>query len=330
MSRYSWTTFLLIFFLLGCSKGPRLRGESRFLLGTVVEITVGKESSEKAQRAIKAAFPRIKRIENLMSIYKEGSEVSSLNREAGKSALKVSPEVFEVIKKSLYYSEISEGAFDITVGVLEEAWGFEDKEYRLPPAEELRRDLRLVNYKDILLDEERETIRFRKKGMKIDLGGVAKGYAVEEAIKELRKEGVRKALVNAGGDIQGMGEREWKIGLKHPLKKGEILTTLKLRNQAVATSGDYEKFFFKEGRRYHHLIDPRTGKPAQGSMSVTILAPGATIADILATAVFVLGPSKGMELIEKLENVEGIIVTSEREIKISSGLKGRIKSGFLG
>jgi thiamine biosynthesis lipoprotein len=309
----------LIFFLSACSKSPYQ--ESRFLLGTVVKITVREESSEKAQRAVEAAFQRIREIESLMSIYKEGSEASSLNRKAGKEAVKVSPEVFKVIKKSLRYSEITEGAFDITLGILGESWGFKDKKYRLPQEEEVRKGLRLVNYKDILLDEERGTIRFRKKGMRIDLGGVAKGYAVEEAIKELRKEEIRKALVNAGGDIQGMGEREWKIGLKHPRKKGETLATLKLKNQAVATSGDYEKFFFKGERRYHHLLDPQTGKPAQGSISVTILAPGATIADILATAVFVLGPSKGMELIEKLEDTEGIIVTPENEVKVSSGLE---------
>jgi thiamine biosynthesis lipoprotein len=184
----NWAAFLLFFFLIGCSKAPYR--ESHFLLGTVVEITIREESSEKAQRAAKVAFQRVKEIENLMSIYKEGSEVSSLNQKAGESAVKVSPQVFEVIKKSLHYSEITEGAFDITVGILEESWRFKDREERLPQEEEIKRDLLLVNYKDILASEERETIRFRKKGMKIDLGGVAKGYAVESAIKELKRQGI--------------------------------------------------------------------------------------------------------------------------------------------
>lgn len=258
MLRYSWLASLLIFFLLGCSKAPYR--ESRFLLGTIVEITIAEESAPRARRAAETAFQRIKRIEDLMSIYREDSEVSSLNREAGKEAQKVSPELFALVKKSLQYSEITEGAFDITVGLLEKTWGFENKEFRLPRGEELERDLLLVNYKDVLIDEERESIRLAKEGMKIDLGGVAKGYAVEEALKELKKSGINEALVNAGGDIQGMGQREWKVGLKHPRKRGEILTILKLRNQAVATSGDYEKFFLREGKRYHHLIDPRTAR----------------------------------------------------------------------
>ena len=173
----------------------------------------------------------------------------------------------------------------------------------------------LVNYRSIILDKKDQTVKFKRKGMAINLGGVAKGYALDRAIKVLKERKVKEALINAGGDIKIMGKRDWKIGLQHPRKEDEVLAVIKLKDQAIATSGDYQRYFIKKGKRYHHIINPETGYPANKCMSVTIIGPNAIQTDILATGVFILGPEKGMELIEILENVEGIIVDVQGKIR---------------
>ena len=183
----------------------------------------------------------------------------------------------------------------------------------------------MVNYKNIILDERNQTVEFKKKSMALDLGAIAKGYALDRAIKVLQGRGVKEALINVGGDVRVMGERVWKIGLQHPRKEKEVLAVIRLKDQAIATSGDYQRYFIEEGKRYHHIINPKTGYPAQKCMGVTIFAPQATQADILATGIFILGPETGMKLIEFLEGVEGIIIDSQGKILLSSNLKGRLQ-----
>lgn len=317
-------------FLAGCQKPP-IR-ETRLLLGTTVQITVkGKEEAE-ARKAIELAFKEIERIENLMSKYREGSEISILNREGAKRPVKVSEDTLRVIRESIRVGELTDGAFDITISPLMELWGFSKKEGHLPGEEELREARGLVNYGRISLNEEEGTIRFEKEGMKIDLGGAAKGYGVDRAADVLRENGISRAIVNAGGDMYLLGkplDRDfWQVGLKHPRREGEILGLIKVRDEAVATSGDYQKYFILQGKRFCHIINPVTGRPVQSTLSVTVIAREAMRADALATALFVLGSERGLKLASCLEGVEAIIVreddSGEMAISMTDGLRDRV------
>ena len=272
-----------------------------------------------------AAFDEMKRIEKLMNVHDPESEISRVNKLADKPPVKVSKEIFMVLKEALEYSRLTSGTFDVSIRPLSRLWGEKGKLKEVPEAREIEKKLPLVNYKNIILNERNQTIEFERKRMAIDLGGVAKGYAVDQAIEVLKKRGIEAALINAGGDIRVMGKRAWKVGLQHPRKGNEVLAVIRLKDQAIATSGDYQRYFIKEGKRYHHIINPETGYPAIECMSVTIIASQAIQADILATSIFILGSEKGMELIESLEGVEGIIIDAQGEILFSSGLKGKLQ-----
>ncbi len=260
-----------------------------------------------------------------MDVHDPESEISRVNRLASKEPVKISEEVYQVLKEALRYSRLTSGAFDVSIRPLSALWGEKGKLKEVPEVEEIKKRLALVNYKNIILDERDQTIEFKGEGMALDLGGIAKGYALDYTIRVLKRRGIKEALINAGGDIRVIGEKSWKIGLQHPRKEEEVLAVIELKDQAVATSGDYQRYFIKEGKRYHHIINPETGYPADRCMSVTIIGPSATQTDILATGVFVLGPEEGMELIESLEGVEGIIINSQGKILLSSGLKGKLQ-----
>lgn len=291
---------------------------TEMIMGTLVEIT----AIPANEKAIKEAFNEMRRMDALMNIYKEESEVSILNRE-GK--IRVSKETLEVIKKSIEFSKLTGGAFDITCGPLVNLWKRANKKKKLPTAEQIKEAVSLVGYKKLAL--EGSWIRFKEKGMQIDLGGIAKGYAVDKAIEALKKNGVKQALVNAGGDLYALGKasqgEKWRIGIQHPRQEGKILTIIKVKDEAVATSGDYQRYFMLKGKRFAHIVNPMTGWTVQDvPMSVTIIAPDATSADALATGVFVLGPEKGMKLIESLSGIEGMIVSEEMKTVTSSGWGG--------
>ncbi|MBC7189064.1 FAD:protein FMN transferase [Candidatus Aerophobetes bacterium] len=286
---------------------------TRLLMSTTVTII-----AEASVDDIEAAFERIREIELMMNHYNPDSQISLLNR---KGKLKVSPEVREVLLRSIYFSKVTQGAFDVTVGPLVRLWQKMGREGRLPTSEEIETALSLVGYEKIKI--EKEFIFLEKKGMLIDLGGIAKGYAVDEAIEVLKKRGVKNALVEAGGDLYCMGEGsqgKWRIGVQHPRKMGRIVEVIGLKDKAVATSGDYYRFFFIKGERHSHIVNPGTGMTVQENpMSVSIIAPTCTDADALATGVFVLGPEKGIKLIESLKDVEGMIIGKEMKVIKSSG-----------
>lgn len=308
--------------------------QTRLYMGTFVEITVYGKDTHACQRAIDAAFDELEKAENSFSKYMSNSEVSLINKLASQRAVKVSPEVFEVISISQDISKLSDGAFDITVGSLMNIWDLARKIRRVPNREELHGALEVANYDEVILDTSEQTVNFRKAGVQIDLGGIAKGYAVDKAVDALRRYGISSALVNAGGDIFALGsppsEDCWKVGLQHPRNRDEIVTILELTNQAVVTSGDYENCFFIGDRRYCHIIDPRTGEPVQGMLSTTVIAPSASEADALATAVFVLGLKEGMSFIEGLNQIEGVIIAEDKssldnmKIAVSSGLEAKL------
>ncbi|MBI3583663.1 MAG: FAD:protein FMN transferase [Nitrospinae bacterium] len=295
--------------------------ETRLLMGTVVEVIVIGDKEDVARKSIADGFYAMERVDRLMSNFKEDSDISRINKGAGSKAVVVDIDVVEVIKKSIYYSEISDGAFDITIGGVEELYNFEDKG-RIPEKGKFKNSVSLIGYKNIIINGN--TVHLAKKGMKLDLGGIAKGYAIDKGIDAIRKNGVADALVNAGGDIRAIGESEngqWKVGVLHPRENGKLKDTLLLKNLSVATSGDYRKYFISGGKRYHHILNPSTGLPTEGVQSVTIIAPFAVDSDALATAVFVLGKKKGMEMIERLKDVEGIIIDSDGLAIYSSGVK---------
>jgi thiamine biosynthesis lipoprotein len=282
-------------------------------MGTVVAITVVHEKPEDAEAAIGEAFEEIKRIERLMSVRDEASEIYALNR-GGTDWVKLSPEVLYVLETAQYYSNLSGGAFDVTVQPLMELWMEKTRERgQMPIADELSEALELVGWNNLILDRDNTRARFIQYGMGVTLGGIAQGYGVDRAIEILMERGMDSALVEIGGDIRVFGTKNWRIAVQHPRANGQWLEVIELKDGAIVTSGDYAKYFFLGGRRVHHLIDPRTGYPADKSISVTIIADNAIAADALSTAVFVLGPKEGAELLSSL-GVQGLIVAPDGEV----------------
>jgi thiamine biosynthesis lipoprotein len=262
-------------------------------MGTFIQVI----SPDKEAAGI--VFSEIQRIESLLSKYKEDSEVVRLNR-SGK--LKVSPETFYIIKKSREFWELTGGAFDITVGPLADIWGFASKEYTLPQDAQIQDALMLVGSDKIILHEADSVVEFNIPGMKIDLGAIAKGYALDCAAEKLKEKNIKSCLINAGGQVSCLGDKfgkPWRIAVKGPRGKG-VAGYLELKGGSAATSGDYEQYFVKGNKRYGHIFDPRTGYPAQAQVSsVTVVAASGLTADALSTAIFVLGKDKAQELMKK-------------------------------
>ncbi|MFZ5800218.1 MAG: FAD:protein FMN transferase [Candidatus Omnitrophota bacterium] len=263
-------------------------------------------------RAAKIAFSEIKRLEKLLNRFDPNSEVGQLNR-LGK--LKVSGDTLKVIKKSRLAFNKSSGAFDITVAPSVEVWRQAKQNNKLPDARAIRTARDLINSQNLLIDENNRIVSFVKPKMQIDLGGIAKGYAVDCAIKKLQEAGVKSALVNLGGNMYALGSRagkSWKIGIRHPRQKRKLMGEIFLTDRGVSTSGDYEQYFTLQGRRYSHIINPKTGSPVDNEVvSVTVLAPDAATADFLSTAILVLGKAKGRKLAESFPNTQAVIISRD-------------------
>ncbi|MFA4888856.1 MAG: FAD:protein FMN transferase, partial [Candidatus Omnitrophota bacterium] len=289
---------LLVFISLTGCQNRQLYKDNRVLMGTFVEVV------SPDARAGEIVFGEIKRIEGLLSKYGPQSEVSKLN---ALGELKVSPETFYIIKKSKEFSQASAGAFDITVAPLVGLWGFTDKKFRVPSEEEIKNILPLVGADKIVLQEDDSVVKFILSRMKIDLGAIAKGFALDCAAQKLKAAGIDSCLVNAGGQILAIGkkfQRPWVVAIKAPRSRG-IAGKLELVDKSISTSGDYQQYFQKGSKRYAHILDPKTGYPADsGVISVTVVAPDGLTADALSTAIFVLGEAKGRELAKKFAGVK--------------------------
>jgi len=296
---------------------------SRLLMGTVVEIEASGKDAERLDRTVTEAFNEMERIEGLMSPRRPDSDVARLS--LSPAGTEVSPETAEVIDLGLDVSAASDGAFDMTLGRLKDLWGIETESPRVPSPTEIREALAGCGRQALRLEGTR-VIKTDPK-VAVDLGGIAKGYAIDRAIAVLRQGGVEIASVNAGGDIRLLGDkgRPWRIGIRHPRDPDGLTATLILGETAVVTSGDYERFFEADGVRYHHLFDPRTGTPASLSRSATVVAKTAVQADALSTAAFVLGPEAGLKLLEDTPEVEGLIVGADGAAVLTTGLKGRVE-----
>ncbi|MBX3230549.1 MAG: FAD:protein FMN transferase [Labilithrix sp.] len=297
---------------------------------TFVAFTTPKVDATRARTAFEAALTEIKRVEDLMTTWRD-SEVSRINAAAGKAPVKVGDETFTVIKESVRTSEISEGTFDITFHTLHGLWKFDEDLVAKPPLEsEVKARLPFVGFRNIVLDPQAKTVMLTKKETQIGLGGIAKGYAVDMAVKVLLQAGLESFFVQAGGDLYARGKKpdgsEWQAGIRDPRgKEGSFFARLSLSDRAFSTAGDYERAYIHEGKRYHHIIDPRTGQPATACRSVTIWAPSALLADEIDDAVFILGPEKGMKLVESLDGVGAVIVDAKNNVGISKRLQGKIE-----
>lgn len=290
-----------LFTLTGCQPKPLFK-ETRVLMGTFFEVT------SPDSNAIRIAFEEIRRIDDLLSKYKPQSEVSRLNA-LGK--LKVSKDTFFIIKRSVEFWKLSGAAFDITVAPLITLWGFTDKKYTVPSAEQIKNTLRLVGSDKIILNEADNMIEFSVSGMKIDLGAIAKGYALDCAAKKLKENNIKSCLINAGGQVYCLGDKfgnPWRIAVKDPRHDG-VIDYLELKDRSASTSGDYEQYFIKDSKRYSHILDPKTGYPVNsGIISVTVIASDGLTADALSTAIFVLGKEKGEILAAKIPDSEVKII----------------------
>ncbi len=329
MTRVCVGLWFFLILLVGCEpRGPEIVKRTQFVMGTLVEITVVAEDNQTTANAITQAFHEMQRVEKLMSRSMEGSEVRRINRAAGERPVEVSRDLLWVVRVAMEISRLSEGAFDITVGNLVSLWTRCWKESRIPSEQEVAAVLRGVGYRGLDVDETKKTLFLKKKGMELTLGAIAKGYAVDQAFRGLQDRGLKNIIVNAGGDLRTGGTKLgalWVVGIQDARDKSKIMVRMRVTDAAVATSGDYERYFMKNGVRYHHILDPRTGFPSTRCRSVTVLCDELIRADSLATAVFVLGPEQGVSLVEKLPNTETLIVDGNGQIVKSSGMGERVR-----
>lgn len=287
-------------------------------MDTFSEISLYSSDRSHALNAMKEAFREMERIEKIFSKFDEKSEVSKINRLAGKEEIIVSLELFKIIERSIYYSKISGGSFDITVASLIDVWDIARKNNSIPDLETIEKALKHVGYKNIVLDEKKQSIRFLDSATKIDLGGIAKGYAVDRAKEILLSYGIENVLINIGGNIFTLGspsgKKSWQIGIQHPRNKNDIIYRLDLKDRAISTSGDYERFFIVDGKRFSHIIDPVSGRPSEGIMSVTVVSDSAERSDALSTIVFVMGIKNGLNLIRSLKGIEVLIFDKDAKL----------------
>lgn len=299
--------------------------EGMRLMGNHFEISVVGPDEAWAHNMIAKAVDEIKRIEKLLTTYDENSETNRINRAAGISPVKVCEETFRLIQRSLRISQITQGAFDISYGSVDKSlWNFDVQMTRLPDAKTAKRMVRLINYRNIILDENEMTVFLKEKGMRIGFGGIGKGYAAEMAKRVLKESGVKSGIVNASGDLTAWGYQPdgqpWTIGIVNPNFAGKIFSYMNVTDVAVATSGNYEKFVLIDGVKYSHTIDPHTGLPVKGIKSVTIISPNAEIADAMATPVTIMGIKAGLDMINQIKDIEAIVIDDNDVIYTTKNL----------
>lgn len=292
-------------------------------MGSDFEITVVAKTQLEADKQIAIAIGEISRIEALISSWKPTSETSNINKNAGVSPVKVSKELFNLIQRALQISNLTDGAFDISYASMDKLWKYDGSMTQIPSKEAIKKSVAKVGYQDIIVDPQNSTVFLKNKGMKIGFGAIGKGYAADKAKKLLISNGVSGGIINASGDINSWGSKpsgsSWQVAITNPLNKNKAFAMLPIKD-AVVTSGNYEKYVTFNSRRYSHIIDPRSGYPSQGIISVTVFAPKAELADALATSVFVMGVETGIDRINQLKAVECIIITDTGNIITSNNL----------
>jgi FAD:protein FMN transferase len=316
---------------IGCGpRAPHVVERISTAMGSELHLTAWTGDDARANTGFDAVLAEFERLDALMSVWRPGSDVLLVNAAAGERPVAVSADVRAALKTARQISDWTNGKFDVTFGPLAEIWKFDaqNQDNSVPDAAAITARLPLVDYRQIEIDDGAGTVFLRHKGMRVHLGGIGKGYAVERAVAILRAAGLRDFLIQAGGDLYAGGTKEsrpWRLGINDPRgPAGRTFATLDISDGTFSTSGDYARFFIKDGVRYHHLLDPSSGQPARGCRSVTIVTDDPRLADGLSTGVFILGPHDGMALVERLPNVEAVIVTASNEVLVSSGLKHKL------
>jgi thiamine biosynthesis lipoprotein len=298
-------------------------GEQMDLMGTSVSVELWADDEAHGRELVAMVMDDYRRIDREMSTYKPESEISLVNAHAAEGAMPISAELYSMIDRSLQLSVASHGAFDITYDSVGYMYDFHA--HQRPSDAQISEHLGAVDYRHVVLDPVARSVRFTMSGVRINVGGIAKGYTVQHASELLRAAGVEHALLNAGGDTRVLGDRRgqpWVVGIRHPrLPENEYYTKIPLVDEAISTAGDYERFFEEDGHRYHHIINPRTGKPTEGILTVSVIGPDGTMTDGLDTAIFVLGVEQGLELIKSYPDYETIIVDSAGTVFYSPGLE---------
>ena len=321
MKRYGIMVLALFALVSGCTE-QRTVQKTETIMGTQVSITVVALDRDQGEAAIEAGMAEVRRLDDMMSLYKDDSEITRVNLAAGRMPVKVSPEMIEAVEQASEISRRSGGVFDVTIGPLVVLWQMRLKEGKTPSEEEIGKVRRLVNFRNIFINKKASTIFLKREGMIMDLGGM-KGYIADQVADLFKRRGVRNALIALAGDIWALGHREdgnpWRIGVQHPREKDRTLAVLELSDRYVCTSGDYERFVIKEKKRYHHIIDPRTGKPSTGVISVTLVGERGTLIDPLAKVPFILGVEKGLNLVREY-GAEAIIVDDQGKVTSTPGI----------
>ena len=295
--------------------------ESQNIMGTRCTVELWSEDKARGEAAIASVFADMHRIDRLMSTWKEDTEISRVNREGSKHPVKISEELFRLLQESVRYSELTHGAFDITYASVGYLYDFKKRVH--PDRKAIDAALPGVDWRQMVLDEKAFTVYFKRPGMRIDLGGIAKGHSVDKGIEILRKLGITRAMVNAGGDTRIIGDRfgkPWVVGLRHPDQPGESYLTIPIVDSAFSTSGDYERYFDEDGKRFHHIIDPKTGDSARKIRAVTVIAPTATRSDALTKSVFIMGAEEGIRFINTLPDVDAVVVPLDGKVAYSERL----------
>jgi len=295
------------------------------LMGNHFELSVVSEDEKWAHEMIDCGINEIKRIEKILTTYNEESETNLINRNAGIMPVMVSNETFNLIERSIRISDITQGAFDITYGSIDKRlWNFDQQMKILPDKATAKKMVRLINYKNIVLDREQQTVFLREHGMRIGFGGIGKGYAAESAKRVMMEKGVESGIVNASGDLAAWGfqpdGKQWTIGIANPNSTEQIFSYMTITNMAVATSGNYEKYIMIDGKKYSHTINPRTGLPVTGIKSVTIITTNAEIADAMATPVMIMGIHAGLDMINQIKNIEAVIIDDDNKMYTSKNV----------
>ncbi|MEG2867411.1 MAG: FAD:protein FMN transferase [Terrisporobacter sp.] len=325
-----FVTLMLVVGIVGCgekkSKDPITRTE--LFMGTAIKVTIYDKSNEKI---LDKAFKRVIEIEDLVSINKEGTEITELNNNAGIKGVKLSDDSFNIVKKGLEYSKLSNGGYDLTIGPLVKLWSIGLPEAKVPNKNEIIDAIKKIDYKNVNINEDTKEVFLTEKGMMIDLGSIAKGYAADEIVKLLKENGVKEAIVDLGGNIYALGlkegDKEWKVGIQDPFTdRGNVVGSVKVSNKSVVTTGIYERFIEKDGVKYHHILNPKDGYPYKTELAgVSIIADESVDADGLSTLVFTKGLDEGIKFIESLDGVDAVFITENRNVYTTDGIKDNFK-----
>jgi thiamine biosynthesis lipoprotein len=301
--------------------------KSSYALGTLINL---RACGNKAQKAMDKAFERLNNIDDKMSAFKEYSEISKINTKAGITTETVSKDTYFLVKKAIEYSNILEGTFDPTIRPLVKLWNIGTKEEAIPEKSQIEETLKLVNYNDVILDKSNHSIMLKHKKQALDVGGIAKGFAADEVRNIFYKHKIKSALIDLGGNIFALGSKEdgtpWKVGIQNPFEpRGEYIGILSVKNKSVVTSGNYERYFMKDGKRFHHIIDPKTGYPSQSKIiSATIISDNSIDGDGLSTGIYIIGIDKALEIIEAIDGIDAIFITEDKKVYTTSGIDKNI------